>query len=287
MGPFIGPLVQALNYRHIYHAGGLADIIKHVILAHLMKRLGDKPAAFCVLDSHAAVGLYDLSQEETKKTGEVQEGAFPFFTLPADDALAPFQSVLNTLNPDGFLRCYPGSPAIIRHYLRPQDRLIAVEKHADDAALLKRFFGEDPAIQIHARDAWEAMKALIPFQEGRSLVFIDPPYEQPDEMDKAYAAIVGAHQRSAHSMFALWYPLKDPVATAALHDRFLRSGIKKILRVDAWYGKNNRADKMTGSGMILINPPWQMETELVEALQKLTPLFERGSPKAVVGWLVD
>lgn len=283
-----------MNYRHIYHAGGLADIVKHITLIHMMKRLVEKPAAFCVVDTHAAIGLYNLSLPEARKTGEAEQGVIPFCRLPAHPALDDFQALLKKHNPElGFgaaftpaaLRLYPGSPAIIHAFLRDADRLVAVEKHPEDAKGLKLFMGADKRIHIHQRDAWEAMAALIPPPEKRVLVFIDPPFEKTSEMDDAFTAIVKSHQRCTHGIYALWYPIKDMVSIGRMQERFAGCGIKKILRADVYYRKDFLPNHMNGCGMVIINPPWQLEESLREAYGLLRPLLDKDAPAAKIEWL--
>jgi 23S rRNA (adenine2030-N6)-methyltransferase len=272
-----------VNYRHHFHAGSLADLVKHITLSHLLKKLHSKPAPFCVMDTHAAAGIYDLQHSDATKTGEAAAGIFSYWKRRPHPSHAPLRDVLNVLNPDGLLRCYSGSPAIIRHYLREQDKAIVIEKHPEEAGKLHRNLNHDARITLHTRDAWDAMKALIPTPEKRLLVFIDPPYEQPREIDDAFHAIKAAHARMPHAIFALWYPLKDPVETAIMQEKFIASGMKKILRTDVPYAKST--DKMTGSGMIIINPPYQIEDDLRAAYTALMPLFASGTKPAMIDWL--
>lgn len=274
-----------MNYRHHFHAGSLADIVKHITLTELLVRLCQKPAPFCVVDTHAAAGIYDLTAVESTKTGEAQAGIFQYWKQPAAPSHTAFRKVLETLNPESVLKYYPGSPAIIRHFLRAQDKGIAIEKHPEEAEKLRRYFGRDDKITVHIRDAWDAMKALIPTPEKRLLVFIDPPYEQPGEVDDAISAIKTAHTRMTHALFALWYPLKDPVETGILHEKLAQSGMKKILRADVPFCKKPLQDKMHGSGMVIINPPYQLENALRECYAALQPLFEKSTKPATLEWL--
>lgn len=278
-----------MNYRHIYHAGGLADIIKHTALCLILKRLQEKEAPFCVIDSHAAIGLYDLEAPEAQKTGEAKSGAVPFMALPENEFLRPLRDAISARNPASApgvpLRFYPGSPALIRHFLRAQDRLVAIEKHPEDAVQLRRFIRDDPQVQIHQRDAWEALGALIPVPEKRLFLFIDPPFEQRDEMEAAVTAVVKAHARASHALIALWYPIKDMVTIAQLHDQLSASGIKKILRADVAFGPEPVPVKMNGSGMVLINPPWQLDAQLKSAYAALAPLLAPGTPPAAISWI--
>ncbi len=270
-----------MNYRHHFHAGSLADLVKHITLSILLKRLCLKPAPFCVMDTHAAAGLYDLRAPDATKTGEAEAGIFAYQKRPPCPAHAPFNDVLKAVGTN----TYPGSPAIIRHYLREQDRLIAIEKHPEEAVKLQATLGNDPRITIHTRDAWGAMRALIPTPEKRLLVFIDPPYEQPDENEQAFKAIKAAHAKMSHAIFALWYPIKDAVETGVLQERFAASGIKKILRADVPFSNKTLPNKMNGSGMILINPPFQIEDELRAAYGALAPLCAAGTKPAIIDWL--
>jgi 23S rRNA (adenine2030-N6)-methyltransferase len=234
-----------------------------------------------VIDTHAAAGLYDLNAPDATKTGEAENGIFQYQTLPPCPAHTPFNDVLNIHGS----HVYPGSPAIIQHYLRKHDKLIAIEKHPEEASKLHDTLGHDKRITIQTRDAWAAMNALIPTHEKRLLVFIDPPYEQPDENEQAFRAITAAHAKMSHAMFALWYPLKDAVETGIMQERFAASGIKKILRADVPFSNKALPSKMIGSGMIIINPPFQIEDDLRAAYAGLKPLFNTGTKPAIIDWL--
>jgi 23S rRNA (adenine2030-N6)-methyltransferase len=280
-----------MNYRHHYHAGNIADLIKHATLAHLLLRLRTKEAPFGVIDTHAAAGSYDLRAIESQKTKEALSGAYAFAKLPSSEALKPLQDVMAKWNlgihfgkefTEDQLRYYPGSPAIIQHYLRPDDKLIAVEKHPEEAKKLRKMLSPFPNATLHERDGWEAMVALLPLKETRALVFIDPPYEQPDEMDKAVEVVLKAYARSATAMYALWYPLTDNTAVAKMKEDFTNSPVQKILCCEAEFAPG---ENLKGCGMILINPPWQIENALAETLNLLKPLFAEGSAPAEITWL--
>ena len=277
-----------MNYRHIYHAGGLVDLVKHITLSILLKRLCQKPAAFCVIDSHAALGLYDLTDEQTQKTGEAALGIHAFSKIidpSSQQALADFIAVLNAYNPDQPYRFYPGSPAIIRHFLRDQDRLLTIEKHPEDAVTLRRFAKNDERIHVHVRDAFEGLNALIPVKEKRLFVFIDPPYEQPNETAQCLDAIANIQHKAQHAMIALWYPIKDVVATGRMHEQLVHAGYKNILRADVPIAAQAYDGKLYGSGMVIINPPFQVDEELKKAYNALYPLLESGTPKPIIEWL--
>jgi 23S rRNA (adenine2030-N6)-methyltransferase len=282
-----------MNYRHHYHAGNIADIIKHVTLAHLLLRLRAKETPFAVMDTHSGAGSYDLRAIEAQKTKEAQSGAYAFAKLAVSDVLKPLQDVIAKWNlgisfgkefTDEQLRYYPGSPAIIQHYLRPDDRLIAVEKHPEEAKKLRKMLSPFPNTILHERDGWEAMVALMPLKETRALVFVDPPFEQPDDMDKAVEVVLKAFARSATSMYALWYPITDNIAVAKMKEDFINSPVQKLLCCEAEFAPNAN---MKGCGMILINPPWQIDAVLAEALNVLKPLFAESSAPAQITWLKE
>ncbi len=270
-----------MNYRHHFHAGSLADLVKHITLSHILKRLRVKSAPYCVMDTHAAAGLYDLRAPDAIKTGEANAGIFAYQKIPPCPAHDPFNQVLIAVGKD----TYPGSPAIIRQALRQQDRLIAIEKHPDEAVKLRLALGNDTRISIHTCDAWGAMRALIPTSEKRLLVFIDPPYELANESEQAFNAIKTAYAKMNHAIFALWIPLKDAVETGVTQERFARSGIKKILRADVPFSNKTVPDKMNGSGMMIINPPYLLEDDLRASYDSLMPLFEQGTRPARIDWL--
>ncbi len=274
-----------MNYRHGYHAGSLADIVKHITLSHLMARLCAKETPLCVMDTHAGAGSYDLRAPEAEKTGEAKQGVFPFGKLPESPALAPFQEVLKKWNhgimfgpafqPE-MLGNYPGSPAVVRHYLRPHDRFIAIEKHPEEMKKLKKLLGFEKNIQLHQRDAFEAMGALLPPPEKRYLVFMDPPFEERDEMDKSVQTILKIWPRNSTAVFALWYPIVDDVAIARMKEYLAAGPMKKLLCIEAEYAPEMN---MRGCGMILINPPWQIDIDVQETFKKLRPLFGEVAPQ--------
>lgn len=275
-----------MNYRHIYHAGNRADIIKHLALVHLLARLTEKPAPLCVMDTHAATGLYDLQQVEAQKTKEAMSGVHAFMRLPFDPAIAPLQKRIAAQNSDGAVRFYPGSPALVRHYLRPQDRFLAAEKHPEDAQKLQRYLRDMPNAHVHVRDAWEAMQALLPPPEKRAIVFIDPPFEKTTEFDDAFNAMCAAHKRMSHGVYALWYPIKDVVSIGHMQERFAASGIKKILRADVPFTAQPKPGALNGCGLIILNPPWKLDNDLRSAYQAILPMLDAGAPTANVDWLV-
>lgn len=267
-----------MNYRHAFHAGNFADVAKHALLARLVERLKAKETAFRVIDTHAGIGSYDLGSEEAGRTGEWQQGIGRLLgqPLPARlaDLLAPYLDAVRSANGDGAgLGVYPGSPAIARHLLRRQDRLTAIELHPADAeALAARFAGDVQVKAIHL-DGWLAVPAFLPPKERRGLVFVDPPFEDRNDFDHLAAALARGHRRWPNGIYALWYPMKDEAAVTAFHAALRADGIPRILKTELTIRSPYRAGLFSGSGLIVVNPPWQFEAEAGELLALLAPVL--------------
>jgi 23S rRNA (adenine2030-N6)-methyltransferase len=279
-----------MNYRHAYHAGNFADVVKHAVLARIVEYLKLKEKAFRVIDTHAGIGLYDLSAEEAQKTGEWQDGIGRLVdaTLKPEIAnlLNPLLGAVHAMNPDGGLRFYPGSPLIVRHLLRKQDRLSAIELHPADAALLRERFAGDFQARVIELDGWLALGAHLPPKEKRGLVLIDPPFEQEGEFDRLVDGLVRAHRRWPGGIFALWYPLKDRAAVNRFRADLVETGIPKVLDIRFEVRPPSPEPRLDGTGMIVVNPPYQLEAELRTLLPALkTLLAESPHAKWAVEWL--
>jgi 23S rRNA (adenine2030-N6)-methyltransferase len=268
-----------LNYRHAYHAGNFADVVKHVVLTRLLDYLKQKDKAFRVIDTHAGIGRYDLSSAEAQKTGEWRGGigrlADVEMWAPAAALVAPYLDVVRALNPGGGLKKYPGSPLIVRHMMRKQDRLSAIELHPKDAARLKAEFDVDFQVRVIELDGWLALGAHLPPKEKRGLVLIDPPFEEPGEFDRLVDGLQRAHRRWPGGIYALWYPIKDRKAVIAFRKALKQSGIPKLLDISFEIRPPSSETSLDGSGMIVVNPPFTLEKELrtlLPALHKLLVL---------------
>ena len=202
-----------MNYRHAYHAGNFADVVKHVVLSRIIEYLKRKDAPFRVIDTHAGIGLYDLSSDEAAKTGEWLDGigriAGKAFSPEATALLAPYLDAAGLNDGTGAIKSYPGSPLIARRLLRKQDRLFAIELHPEDAAELRQLFAGDIQTRVLELDGWLALGAQLPPKERRGLVLVDPPFEEPGEFDRMADALIKAHQRWPGGIYALWYPVKN------------------------------------------------------------------------------
>lgn len=271
-----------MNYRHAFHAGNHTEVFKHPALAFVLERLCEKPQPFAVMDTHAGLGAYDLTAEAATKTGEAAAGVGRLLGHPLPSAPA-YRALIEAMNPDG-LTAYPGSPEIIRHFLREQDRLIACELHPTDAAALKARFRGDRRISIHHRDGYEAIGALLPPPERRGLVFIDPPYELTDEAERLAEALGAGLKRWSNGVFMAWYPIKDSRIGDTLARAARAGGFPKTLRAEFLaYGAGEVS--LPGSGVLVCNAPWKLDEQLDGLCRDLAGLLGDGAARWSVDWL--
>lgn len=269
-----------MNYRHAFHAGSFADVVKHATLALLIERLKAKETAFRIIDTHAGIGLYDLTGDEARRTGEWQSGIARVAGLPGGDPLgdllAPWLDAVRAVNPDGGLTRYPGSPMIARHLLRQQDRLTAVELHPEDAIALSALFAGDRQVRVVTLDGWLALGAFVPPKERRGLVLVDPPFEERDEFDRLLAGFRAAHQRWPTGIYLLWYPVKDLAGIDRFRHGLAGSGIPRLLRAELTVRDRETPDRLNGSGLVVCNAPWQFDATLTALLSQLVPVLAGG-----------
>jgi len=255
-----------MNYRHAYHAGNFADVVKHAVLARLVEYLKLKDKAFRVIDTHAGIGLYDLSSEEARRTGEWQGGIGRLLAADIEPKaralLAPYLDAVRSVNPDGGVARYPGSPLIVRHLLRKQDRLSAIELHPQDQRRLRDRFADDFQVRVIELDGWLALGAHVPPKEKRGLVLVDPPFEEQGEFSRLVDGLEAAHRRWPAGLYALWYPIKDRIAALEFRKALRRSGIPKILDVTFEIRAASREPRLDGCGMVIVNPPYTLEADL-------------------------
>lgn len=272
-----------MNYRHVYHAGNFADVIKHIILTRIVEYLKRKEQAFRVIDTHAGIGLYDLSSVEAQKTGEWIDGigrlisAAKMHETPEEieNLLAPYLDAVSAQNTkSGQLEYYPGSPVITRHLLRKQDRLTALELHPVDARKLASYFEGDYQARITHLDGWLALGAYLPPKEKRGLVLIDPPFEIPGEFNRLIEGLEKAYKRFSGGTYSLWYPIKDIKAVKHFHQAAFDTGIEKILDVQLSVRADTEEARFNGTGMMIINPPYTLESELKILLPWLRDLLK-------------
>jgi 23S rRNA (adenine2030-N6)-methyltransferase len=252
-----------VNYRHAYHAGNFADVVKHLALVAVLNHLKRKDKPFVVIDTHAGRGLYDLQSDEASKTGEAEGGIRRLTALDNETPL--LSDYLKQARAFGAER-YPGSPFIAAQMLREQDRLVAVEKHEEDARTLTRTLSPFSRARVMQADGYERLIALLPPPERRGVVLIDPPYEATDEFEQAARVFAQAYRRFATGIYLLWFPIKSASAADAFCAEVLSAGITKALRVDIDIGAS-AGDRLRAAGLLIVNPPFGIDGELQAALQ--------------------
>jgi 23S rRNA (adenine2030-N6)-methyltransferase len=259
-----------MNYRHGYHAGNFADIVKHVALVQILLHLQKKDTPFAVIDSHAGRGIYDLAGDAARRTGEAANGIERLRGLKGLEALERYLALVEESGD----RLYPGSPLIAAKMLRPQDRLAAIEKHPEEAAALERVLGPYRKARAEEGDGYARLLALLPPPERRGVVLIDPPFEAPDEFEAAAEAVKSAVRRFATGIYLIWYPVKSAAAARAFCGEVLASGVAKALNieiaVDAEEGKLARA------GLLVLNPPFGFDSDMTDILGVIAPRLPGG-----------
>jgi len=261
------------SYRHAFHAGNHADVLKHVVLVQLLRHLAQKPAPFWVVDTHAGAGLYALDSDWAAKRGEFADGIGRLWSLQqAPAAVADYLDEVRALNPEGRLRHYPGSPFIALRHLRERDRLRLFELHVNEVKALARNVaqaGRDATRRtiVTPADGFDALKSLLPPPPRRALVLIDPSYEDKRDYARVVATLRDALGRFATGCYAIWYPQvrrREPIELvrklARMPEvRWLHASL--TVRAPAADGLG-----LNGSGMFVVNPPWTLEQALRESL---------------------
>ncbi len=274
-----------MNYRHSFHAGNSADVVKHSLLIGLVRALQQKPGALTLIDTHAGRGLYDLGGEQAQRTGEAAHGVLRAFA-DSDSLLDEYRGAVRAVNVGTEPHLYPGSPSFLAQLLRPQDLLVLNEKHPEDARALRSAMRGTPAA-VHERDAYELWLALLPTGTARGVVVVDPPYEQTDERDRITATLAAAHRKWAHGVTVIWYPLKDRATHQRWKNRLCKLGIPKFMSVEHWLYDADQPGIYNGAGLFIVNPPYaftQGLPPLLEALRvALAPEGHRG--KITADWL--
>jgi 23S rRNA (adenine2030-N6)-methyltransferase len=282
-----------LNYRHAFHAGNFADVVKHAVLTRVLLYLQDKPAAFRVIDTHAGRGRYDLTSDEATRGGEWRDGIGRLMNLdlPPDAAalLKPYLDIVRAYNTSAELRSYPGSPLIARALLRPQDRLVACELEPKARRALVDSLRRDKQARVVELDGWTALTAYVPPNERRGVVLIDPPFEAKDEFERLAEKFSAAFAKWPTGVYMLWYPVKDLKATRALSASVARTVAARspntsrdklrCLRVELSIGQISGADggALQTAGLLIVNPPWTLAAELKIVLPALTAALGRAS----------
>jgi 23S rRNA (adenine2030-N6)-methyltransferase len=262
-----------VNYRHAFHAGNFGDCVKHALLVWLLRALMRKPAPLLVLDTHAGAGRYDLTAGRAERTGEWRAGIARLLDTPP----APLADYVGLVQQLGL---YPGSPALTRALLRPGDRLACCELHPEEHAALRRQYARDSAVAVHHRDAWEALRALLPPAERRGLILIDPPYENPDDFANLAAGLRAGDTKFATGVFAAWYPIKHRAPIRTFFTAMQETRIRDMLAAELWLREPLNPARLNGCGMLVINPPYRFEDEIPLILAALLARLGTGEPGA-------
>lgn len=274
-----------MNYRHAFHAGSFADVIKHIVLVRILSYLQEKPAPFRVIDTHAGAGLYDLTSDESRRGGEwltgiarLMQARFSEKTLPL---LKPYLDIVRSFNRPAALDAYPGSPLIARALLRPQDRMTACEVEPKARKRLIEALRRDTQARVVDLDGWMALPAFVPPNERRGLVLIDPPFEKKDEFERLAEGFAEAFGKWPTGSYLLWYPVKSRRATDSLARHvadIVGSGAAPgtCLRLEFSVAPQAAEPGLVSAGLLIVNPPWTLATELRTILPELEKPLGRG-----------
>ena len=269
-----------MNYRHIYHAGNFADVMKHALLIPLIRAMQRKDKPFLVLDTHAGIGSYDVRSEQAEKTGEWRGGIGKILDAPPP-ALADYVALVQRLG------LYPGSPTIAADLLRPQDRLVACELHPEDAVQLRRTMRNAPNTSVHERDGYEALNAFLPPPEKRALILIDPPFERIDEFFLLEKTLVAAWQKFKSGVFVVWYPIKHRGPVRSFFEALKLTPIRDVIAVEFLRRPDTNPAGLNGCGLLIINPPFGFEAQARPILAACETAFGEPGCAAMVERLID
>ncbi|EHB5528975.1 23S rRNA (adenine(2030)-N(6))-methyltransferase RlmJ [Vibrio cholerae] len=276
-----------LSYRHSFHAGNHADVLKHIVQSLILNSLQQKEKPFVYHDTHSGVGRYDLTHEWSEKTGEYKQGIARVWqqdNIPAE--LDSYLDAIRQLNQGETLRYYPGSPRVARAHLREQDRMVLTELHPSDYPLLEQEFHRDRQVSIYKEDGFARLKASLPPQERRGLVLIDPPYELAKEYRDVVRAIAQSYKRWATGIYAIWYPVVNRCDIDDMLEGLQGLEIRKILQIELGVAPDTNERGMTASGMIVINPPWTLERQMQTILPFLKQAIAPATGHYKVEWVV-
>ena len=269
-----------MNYRHGFHAGNFADVLKHAVLTRILAHLNAKDAPYRIVDTHAGAGRYDLGSEEALRTHEWKDGIARIDRSPlapaVESILKPWRDALSgaraLFGPDA----YPGSPWLCRQAMRADDRLIAAELHPQTHKRLAAVLGRDQRCKALAIDGWNALRGNVPPKERRGLVLIDPPFEEKDEFATLEAQFIAAHRKWPTGIYALWYPVKDRRAVENLLSAVMAAGIGRLLRMEIDVDRPEAAGGLSATGLLVVNPPWTLAHEARILLPALTERLAQG-----------
>lgn len=268
-----------LSYRHAFHAGNFADILKHIVLVDILEHLQQKDKPFDYIDTHAGAGLYDFRSSRAQKLGEHVDGILRLRREEFPE-LAHYFDVISAYNSAASLTVYPGSPSFASHFLRPNDRGWLYELHPQDYQSLRNTMQKSKNIRVQCADGLKALLALLPPGSRRGLVLIDPSYEVKTEFDQVIDTLIKGYKKFATGIYAIWYPVVDRRKINYLEQQLVRSGIRNIQRFELGVAADSASGGMTSSGMIVINPPWKLFDKMSSVLPRIAEVIgPRGAPE--------
>ncbi|MGH1370769.1 MAG: 23S rRNA (adenine(2030)-N(6))-methyltransferase RlmJ [Cellvibrionaceae bacterium] len=266
-----------LSYRHSFHAGNFADVIKHIVLIEILESLRKKDKPFEYVDTHSGAGLFNLKSNDALKLEEHNTGIGKLDAKQFPE-LQSYFDVVDACSTSAKTSVYPGSPAIAQHYLRPQDRGWMFELHPKDFQSLSRNMKKSKKIRVTCDDGLKGLVSLLPLTSRRGLILIDPSYEVKSEYDQVIKALESAYQRFSTGIYAIWYPVVDRNTIERMEAKLIRSGIKNIQRFELGISPDSQERGMTSSGMFVINPPWKLKETLSALLPKLAQTLKQDGP---------
>lgn len=277
-----------LSYRHSFHAGNHADVLKHTVQSLIIESLKEKDKPFLYLDTHAGAGRYQLSGEHAERTGEYLEGIARIWQRDdIPEELAAYMSVVGHFNRNENLRYYPGSPLIARQLLREEDKLQLTELHPSDFPLLRSEFQKDDRTRVSRADGYQQLKAQLPPLSRRGFILMDPPYELKTDYQDVVKGIQEGYKRFATGTYALWYPVVMRQQIKKMLRDLEATGIRRVLQIELGVRPDSDQRGMTASGMIVINPPWKLEQQMKNVLPWLLKvLVPSGTGHTTVKWVV-
>ena len=268
-----------MNYRHAYHAGNFADVLKHGALTAVLLHLKRKDKPFAVVDTHSGRGLYDLKGTEARKTGEAEAGVARLLAdARVPGALAPYLDIVRDFGPHR----YPGSPLIVARLLRPQDRLVAIEKQEEEYRALSTALADVGNARAILGDGYRELDKLMPPKERRGAILIDPPYEEPGEFETATRVLIAAHKRFATGIFLFWYPMKERPEVTAAAGELITAGVKSLLKLELDVRAPPDAvsphggTRLTATGLLVVNAPYGFKDEMNRVLPFLAQELAQG-----------
>lgn len=264
-----------LSYRHSFHAGNFADLLKHIVMVEILEHLTKKDKPFEYIDTHSGAGLYNLTSTHSEKLAEFNNG---IGKLKAEDwpELARYFAAINEHNPANTLKYYPGSPLIAMQFLRKKDNAWLYELHPSDCALLIKNTQSNRRVRTKCEDGTKGLLSLLPPVSRRALILIDPSYEMKSDYELVFKTLQQAVKKFATGTYALWYPVVERQKIQLLEKRLIKSGIKNIQRFELGLSPDTEGRGMTSSGMIVINPPWGLFEKMSNLLPKLAKVIDEG-----------